>query len=749
MFKRFISFMVLLLLLVACSGDSDGIGLSGSGLDPSPQLTLDEAVQVATTFLEAWENEDYEAMYSLIMPNSQAAYSLDDFTAEYGEAMTQLTTSSLETETTNALQQGTTVQINYNVTFQTGFFGEVVDNGRTMRLRQTSDGWRVAWMRTDIFAEYAPGTYLQVNRTQPRRGNILDRNGNVLANQDGIAVMIRVAKQDIPNDSACIELLADLMNRDYGEVEEQFAQYNPDTIFPVGEIDPETFQANQNALLQVCDVGDDDLDTSQRPTRRYFGSVAPHIVGYVGRIQPEQTAYYQSLGYPDSALVGQEGIERSYESYLAGTIGGELVIVANTGEALRTIASVDSEPAQNVYLTIDRDLQGAVVDAFQEAYTVASPTWGPTSPGAAAVVMDVNTGEVLAAVSYPGYDPGLFNPDTPIPNPGTRILELNSDPRTPLLNRVTRGLYAPGSVFKIISMAAGLDSGVYEIGTSYFCEGIWYGAAYGDGVDFRTDWIHPGSHGWLDFIGGLTNSCDPYFWQLGVNLYNTDPYLLPDYASLMGLGVSTGLTDLPEDIGYIPNPDDYQQRTNFPFTIGTTLNLVIGQDQILATPLQIARMTAAIANGGTLYQPQFVSKVQLLNEPPVYQSQPTPISVLDFDPEVFAAIQTSMCDVTLAPTGTARYIFEPWYSFQNPPFVVCGKTGTAQTGGEGVPPQAWFVAFVPGDNPEIAIAVIVENSCEGSEVAAPLTRRIIEDYYGMPHSSWPELWTNGCQDLGE
>ncbi|MBI5957228.1 MAG: hypothetical protein HY866_00740 [Chloroflexi bacterium] len=170
------------------------------------------------------------------------------------------------------------------------------------------------------------------------------------------------------------------------------------------------------------------------------------------------------------------------------------------------------------------------------------------------------------------------------------------------------------------------------------------------------------------------------------------------------------------------------------------------------TPLQVARMVAAIANGGTLFRPLLVSRVQSSGTNSVYTAQPAPSSTLGYSPVVFDTIRQAMCNVTLDSKGTARFVFEEWYRFQGNNgynIVVCGKTGTAQTGDENTPPQAWFAAFAPQNDPEIAIVVIVENSCEGSEVAAPIVRRIVEDYYGMSHSEWPPLWQTGCSILGE
>jgi penicillin-binding protein 2 len=294
-----------------------------------------------------------------------------------------------------------------------------------------------------------------------------------------------------------------------------------------------------------------------------------------------------------------------------------------------------------------------------------------------------------------------------------------------------------------------MDSGVYSADTSYQCTAVWSNP--NDALPQRYDWIYDygENHGWIDLQHALTYSCDPYYWELSVHLNDADPNLLPNYAYKMGLGVSTGQNDLEEDAGYVQNPDEHFRRSGSRWSVGQAANLVIGQGEMQITPLQIARMVAAIANGGTLWTPQFVDKVQLVGEAPVLDNEPIATSVLDFDPAVFELIREAMCQVTLDPNGTARFIFEDWYNFQQTDVIVCGKTGTAQTGGESVKPHAWFTAFAPQDDPEIAIAVIVENSCEGSEVAAPITRRIIEDYFGLPHGEWPGLWKSGCTDLGD
>jgi penicillin-binding protein 2 len=741
--------LIGLLVLSACGESVSGSLSSSSGLDPSPQLTLEEADQVAATFLTAWENTDYATMYSLISPNSRDAYNQDAFASAYEDAAVQMALISLDAEITSSLRQGTTAAIMYDVTFTSEVFSEIVDPARTMRLIETSEGWRVAWSRMDIFDDLAEGARLELKRTLPGRGNIYDRNGQVLVDQNGRSVALYVVQRDVPNIPDCITALSRILRQSYTDLEDKFSKFLPETLFLVGEVDPETYQAEEQILREICAIGDDANDTYVRTTRRYFGELASHVIGYVSQIRPEQLDEYERKGYPPDALIGQEGIELAYEQELAGEIGGRLVITAPTGEVLREIAEVPAAPGQSVYLTIDRDLQAAVQDAIIEAYNISGPTWARTSPGASAIVMNVNTGEILAMVSYPWFDPSLFNPDSPVQNRGEAIAALETDPRRPLFNRAMMGRFPAGSVFKIVSVSAGLDSGVYDLNRTTVCTGVWYGEQYGDGVPYRTDWLPTGHGAGINAKWGLTYSCDPFFWDLGVALHNADPQMLTKYAHMMGLGVPTGQEDLPEEIGQIPDEELVFRMDARSWNIADTLNMVIGQGQMQVTPLQITRMVAAVASGGSMLKPQFVSKIQLIGEEPTFVAQPTAISTLDFEPWIFDTIREAMCNVTLDINGTARYMFEEWYKFQGTDVIVCGKTGTAQTGGETTKPQAWFVAFAPQDDPEIAVVVMVENSCEGSEVAAPIVRRIVEDYYGMPHSEWPPLWQSGCIELGE
>ncbi|GAB4574131.1 MAG: hypothetical protein Kow0077_19090 [Anaerolineae bacterium] len=737
--------LLLLALLLAACGELPLAAPAGEQPIPTPlQLTLEDAESVGATFLKAWQDGDYAAMYQLISFRSREAYPEETFIQVYESVAEEMTLNRLEYTIRSSLRQGNTVAISYDMTFDTSFLGTFEDPGRTLRLVVTDEGWRVAWSTGDVFAEMAGGGSIVLTRRMPVRANIYDRDGNVLVNQTGVAIPVTVVQEDIPNDEACRDTLTRVLRLSNTELQNIFNSRAPNWVTLVGEIDAPTYALESEELIANCNAS-----FGERATRRYVsGGLAPHVIGYVGYPSPEMLPELKSRGVPEDAIVGITGIERSWDAVLGGQPGGELQIFSPTGEVLRTLAEVSPGRSESVYLTIDSRLQLIAQQTLSDAYNVAN--WGPIARGAAVVVMDIKTGEILALASYPSFDPNLFNPDSSREDAGARLVEMQNNPRQPQINRVTQGAYPPGSVFKIVTMAAVADSGVYTLDHQYVCTGVWNGSASGDHT--RYGWIlevNPNGHGPLNLPQALVGSCDPYFWQAGADMDIRDPNLLPNYAQKMGFGAPTGIRGIVETAGQVPSPTWVRENLGRTWTRSDAVNIAIGQGDMLATPLQIVRLVAAIANGGDLLVPQLVHHAGLIGEEPSFQFQPEIERNLNLRPEVLDAIYQAMCDVTTDTTlGTAEYVFGRNSSLGESLVSVCGKTGTSQTGGETTPPHAWFAAFAPAEDPEIAIAVIVENSREGSEVAAPIVRRILETYYGyyepnFPPEWWPPRWWTG------
>ncbi len=756
--------LIALFALSACSSDSDDGGLSLFGAQRETTLDSSSAESVFTTFMDAWGRQDYQTMYSLIVPNARDQFTFEVFENIYESEFRQpIGLRELDWQIiAGPLVQGNSAMVEYRVDFETDVLGnfsdpsDILDNEqpRVMYLVATeSEGWRVAWSRMTIFDGWTSGSRLRVERIMPRRGNIYDRNGEILVSQNGRVIGIYVIENNMRNVEQCRDELARILRQERSEIQAIFDLYLSDFQFLVGEIPEDVANRENGVLNNVCNA-----DLFDRNTRQYYGRVAPHVLGYVGQIPEAESAAFAARGYPADALVGLAGLEQAFEDELRGVIGKRLQIVTNTGIVVRTLASVDLEPGQSLTLTLDRNLQLGIQQMLAEAYDSAGPTWGPTSPGAGIVVTDVNTGEILAMASYPDFDPSVFNPDSAfnsnsaLGNTGLQqIADWRSDTvGRPLFNRATGGRYPLGSVMKVFSMVGGLDSGAWNLSRTVQCTGIWDGTQWNAGV--RSDWLDPPGHGTMGMMTGLINSCNPFFWSLSVAMYDAGPAVLTDYIMDFGFGTAPRMQGVGTEAGVIPNPDA-ARRQDRPWTYADNANVVIGQGDTQVSPLQVAMATAAVANGGRLYDPLVVRSVGNLGGESTFVGEPN-FREVTASPEVLQATRDAMCEVTTytgMDDGTAAFIFDDgWYQQNQYQIMVCGKTGTAETP-QGIP-HAWFNAYAPAENPQIAVAVIVELSCEGSEVAAPMTRRIMELYFPQLITdgfNWPEpIWQGRCATIG-
>jgi penicillin-binding protein 2 len=401
------------------------------------------------------------------------------------------------------------------------------------------------------------------------------------------------------------------------------------------------------------------------------------------------------------------------ESYLTGDRGGILYVVDGEGEIITQLAREEAAPASEIYTTIEKEFQ---LDVQKALYGY----------NGAVVVMEMDTGRILAMASNPHFDPNAFNSD--YYNSSFLLQEYyKPDQKTPFLNRATQGLYPLGSVFKVITMAAGLETGVFEAGDIYDC-----GYFFEDlpGVTL-TDWTYdhfleddktPPS-GKLSLTEGLMRSCNPYFWHIGLELYsNGYQDAIAEMAHGFGLGSVTGIETLAEEPGDIPFPTSELDATN----------LAIGQGDTLVTPLQVVRFIAALGNGGTLYRPQFVESIRNSGGEEIFTFEPEKAGELPISDLNLNIITNAMIQVVDNPRGTANHRIR---GLQIP---VAGKTGTAESGsGES---HAWFAGYTNNQNenkPDIAIVVVAENAGEGSDVAAPIFRRIVELYFNQVLRYYP------------
>lgn len=716
---------MLLLLLAACQPSQPAAEPlpTLAALPSTPAFDLADAQRIALAFMEAWQSGDFEAMYGLVTFASREATPFERFNALYQNAGTTMTLEGLEYIGTTLYRERNDVAVfGYDVTFHTNLLGTFSDTNRELRLvvDTAADDWRVAWNAGDIFPEMAAGAQLRLDLSRPSRANIYDSRDQILADQNGRVVAVSAVKQEIPNWNGCLNYLSPAVLKEVPLLQKIYDESGSDWLMNLGTIEPATWEQTHTQLEEACAARFTSL-----ATRRYLnGLIAPHILGYVGYPTEDDLPDVLAAGFNQDTILGQSGIEASWDTALRGVPGSSLQLISQRGEILRELARSAPQPSESVWLTIDSNLQTAVEQIISAAYTAAADGWAQESKGAAAVILDVKTGAILAMVSYPTFDNNVFNP---YPQGGRNAADqllrvIQDDPRRPQLNRVTQGLYPLGSVMKTVSAVAAADSGVYALDQRYVCTGIW---AREENF-IRTDW-NPNGHGAVNLSQALTQSCNPYFWELSYQMNLVDPETLPDYMHRFGFGVPTGLTDLPEASGFIPDPEWKQRNLGLPWTLSDAANIVIGQGEVQVTPLQVVRWFGALANGGTFYRPQLVQKVGILGEVPSYTLQPDAMARVTLHDGVLDTVLEGLCNVTTARSGTAEY------QFRNSPLQtlgVCGKTGTAQDGSRAdANSHAWFAAFAPRENPQIAVVVIVENSGEGSEVAAPIVRDIMEYYF--------------------
>ncbi|MDE2859521.1 MAG: penicillin-binding transpeptidase domain-containing protein [Chloroflexota bacterium] len=730
--------LCLLLIGLFALGACDSILLERNSIltATAPPAVLEtssvDPADVLREFIDGWNDEDYESMYRLIAGRSRELYPRQVFINRYTEAHSVISFAGVTLARSQVTYQGSTAVVDYDIVIESPTFGHIRDRRRAMRLVDEG-GWKIAWSQMDIFDGMSARARLEEETSYAQRENIYDRAGLPLAEQGAMVDSLYVVQQDMNNIDDCLNTLAVVTRQQVNTMRNIFAGYLPETLFHIAEIDPERYETYRASLELDCGV----TTVSRYRTRRYYGhGIATHIVGYIGRIPAELLDFWQARGRDESALVGRAGIEFSYENILGGEPNRRLQIVERGVTVVRSLGESTGVAPQPVTLTIDRDLQESIAQTLSDAVNYAASNWGGITLGGAIVALDVNSGEVLAMASYPSFDPHIFNPDTQYDVPD-RTARLNRDTRSPFTNKAIAEQYTPGSVYKIVTLLAAASEGVLPDPYPYFCDIRWEGQQrFGDAIPVRYDWRlleNRPATGYVDMSQALAASCNPFFWEVGALMFGEDPGLQTTYAEGLGFGTGTGISGLgPEaagDVAY-PNPQEPTEA----------INNAIGQGNVTVTALQMAQATAMIANGGKRYQPYIVSHTGLPGtEDYRRENQPTLLPSQSLDANALEIIRGGMCQVTTDPEiGTA------WWVFDGAPYTVCGKTGTAETAGQ---PHAWFVAYYPADEPQIAFAGIMTNSREGSEVVAPMIRRILDLREGAVVEPFPGFWLGPFQPL--
>ncbi len=669
---------------------------------PSPEAS-------AAAFLNAWGAGDYATMYTLLSPPSQAAIDAESFNARYQTALSTATVLTVTTRLQSALKDGDLAHVSFQLTFDTALVGTLTAD-TVMALSLHGEQWLVDWDESVIWPQLAGGQYFRMAYTIPARANIYDRGGLGLA-ATGTIVTIGVIPGQIQDEETLLNTLVAVTGLERDEIRGRYVAAPADWKIPIADIPAEISVDHNDLLASISGIYREEKEGRTYPHSGENGA-APHIVGWVSPVPAERLEEYHARGYRGDEWVGVSGLEAWAEEILAGQHGGKLTVVTAGGEEIASVAERPALPSRPIYTTFDRDFQ-------KQVQQILGGRKG------AIVVLDVHTGAVRALASGPGFDPNVFVG----PSGAVGRSQVLADPRRPLYNRATQGTYPLGSVFKIVTISAALEkAGMLPDQTFFYCPGYWEGLGP---ASRKACWKEEG-HGNLSLQDGLTASCNVVFYAVGQTLDGIGQDILPQLGRDFGLGQLTGLEEIPEESGLVPGPDWKADALDQVWWVGDTVNLSIGQGDLNVTPIQVARMMAAVANGGTLYRPYIVERIAPAGDDlPEQTTQVQAVGTLPISPEHLAVIREALLGVTTNPIGTATH------RYVGLGIPVAGKTGSAEAGGPDTPSHSWFGAYAPADAPEIAIAVIAENAGEGSTVAAPLARQVIEAYYGLALSPLP------------
>jgi penicillin-binding protein 2 len=528
------------------------------------------------------------------------------------------------------------------------------------------------------------------------RGIIYDRNNKAFVNNVP-SFDISVVKEELPRDDETLLALGELVGLAPDYIRKRLSA-SLRSFEPVKLKQDVSFE--EVAKVEARKIDFPGLQVDVVNGREYvFGHSASHVIGYLGKPSLKQLRSSEFSDVPRDSFIGQFGVEKVYDNILRGNAGKKIIEVNALGSIVKVVRIQRPVKGTDIKLTIDADLQ---VEAERSL----------SGKAGAVVAIKPGTGEILAMASSPSFDPNLFVR-------GIKEGEwkkLIKDPGKPFLNRAIQSRYPPGSTFKIITAIAALEEGLISKNTKYKCKGsINFG-----GRKFRC-WKKEG-HGSVDIHKALVESCDVFFYEVAKKL---DIDILAEYAFDYGLGSVTGVELEGEVPGIVPNTWWKRETRNTKWYKGETLNTVIGQGYLSVTPIQMARLTAAVVNGGKLYETFIVAD-------PGREIEPE--SVLNIDPRNIELVRKALMDVVQGKRGTGRIA-------RSDVVDIGGKTGTTQVIG-GVPDDkdqkaipekfrdhAWFVAFAPEDDPQIAVSVFVEHGGHGSSAAAPIAKRIIEAYY--------------------
>jgi penicillin-binding protein 2 len=552
--------------------------------------------------------------------------------------------------------------------------------------------WYLQVLEGGRFLDASDKNRIRIRPVAAPRGILFDRHGVPLVDNRPaftLSLIPRELDRDPERRKVALGRVAVLLGIPYRELEESAARVSSDSLLPVRVRRGLTL--DDVAKIEEWKLELPGVIVEVEPQRTYPTSrFAAHLLGYVREANEEQLRQGR---YRRGDMVGQTGLERLLDEHLRGRDGGQSIEVDAMGRPVRLVQQTEPHPGAQVTTTIDRRIQEAAEQALD-------------GHAGAIVVMDPRNGDVLALASAPAYPIDRFT--------GTidrdAWLAVVRDPNHPMLNRALQTQYAPGSVFKVVVTAAGLQEGTLTPMDHVYCNGQFHLG----GWTFK-DWKE-GGHGGVDLRRAVAQSCNVFFYQAGLKIGGA---AIAKYAQAFGFGTATGVDLQSEKPGFLPQPKI--RRGKQIWQAGETVNMSIGQGVLLVTPIQVARFMAAVANGGVLWKPRLVQRVERADRGTVYSDPGQVVGHVDLSPVVWAFLKEALwAVVNEGGTGAGARI---------PGLDVAGKTGTAQTIANSKASRgedhAWFAAFAPVKDPEVVVVVLVERGGKGGQVAAPIARKVL------------------------
>ncbi len=668
---------------------------------PTPAPTA-SPMEVAQAYLQNWQAGRYGEMHKLLSDASRQQYDLEYFEGRYTGIAREATIQSVAPKLRAEAQQQAErdellLRLPFDVKIGTRVVGDINETN-LLTLVKENNSWRVQWSPSLIFKDLSGDNLIRRADYPAPRGSIFDREGKPLA-IDGSIVQVGVVPAQIQNEKELLTKLSAALGVSRKFVQEKYQGREPSYFWPVRDISRDRVEQVQKAVGGVAGV-----QFGERPGRQYpQNDVMAQVIGYVTNPFAEDLAKPEYADYSETDVIGRGGLEQWGQQYLRGEPGGKLSVVTPDEVTVKVIKEKPYRPGHNIYLNIDLDLQ---VQAEREL---------GGRPGAV-VALDPNNGEILALVSQPSYDLNKFV----VGISQEEFARLNSkEANNPFQERAASSSFPLASAFKPITTSAALTLKLPNLDRTWFSDGTW--DKLGES-QVRRDW-KPGGHGYVTLIDGITESVDTIYYDLGYELYQKCYDCLSEHSRKWMLGRRLGVDGIPnEAAGQVPGPG-----VPFPgWGPGDNVNLAIGQGALRTSPLQAAFLYATIGNGGTMYRPHLINRIVAAENSSqiIKQWKPASLGKAPASPETIRFLQQGLRTVTNDEMGTA------YDKFKDSPISVAGKTGTGQQ--DKKDPFAWFAGYAPATSPKVTVVALAENAGEGSEIAAPIVRKVMEFYLKPP-----------------